>query len=515
MKRINQFFDEVEGFFLDKDQESFEELKEDMLEQIAIQLDEGKSEKEILEKLGDPEKMAAAFYEDQRLDKALKAEKDVVAVEDVKETYKRDKKRTRKRQLSKVGMLLIACLTIISAVIGIYLIGFSLYYGIKEQFLAFGPFTLGLFFLTLFTYSYLKLRKKPIVLKKSILATASVCLIISGVVYLNGQWFYQGQRYEKSYSIGEVIGKELDVNADYPIDISTVPISENEEARVEISGYMTETDRKNLVTIGEKEVSVRLGTKDLFQPMKKVKKTEMIFYLPAEESFANFDIHAYDGELNLSHQQADSFTFDIDRGEIRLTDIYAKKISLTSKSANLALNGFFAPVTINNQSGKSILKEGQGDLKIQAHSGLINLAGISGDKTTISNKSGKNVVIGSTVEELTINNKSGITVLENQTGKTTINSDSGKLILADLSGSLNLKNNSGQVIVNGSKPVAGNIQSTSGIVKWVQGDQTDMSFDLTTKTGKVVNNFNNNEESKNKISIKTDSGDIRIIKKND
>lgn len=514
MTRIDDFFKEMSTHFLESDMDSFNEIKEDLLEHIEIQLEEGKTEAEILIGLGEPEAIAASFYEDQRLDKALKAETDIIAVEDVKMVYKKDRKIKRKKFLRKVQLGIYLILAVVFSCIALYLLSFVAVYAVSEQFLAAGPASLAIFFICGSIYFILFLTRKKVVHTKEIAVLSVVSLLVSLGIFVSGQWFYEGKYYEKVVELNDLTSKETIFSSHYPVEVTTIQIGENEKPKVEIEGHFRKSDQGNFVKESKNKTAIQIGAKDSFGLLKRMKKTEVIFYLPEKTSFENVTFNVNQGTVILSHLMAKKLAIQVEAGDLRLSDIYANEVNLTSEKAGVTINGFYADIQINNHYGKSIVKEGQGTLNVASKFGLINLSDLTSKSTTISNEKGKNVISSSAIDLLKTSNNEGITIIENQTGETKITNNDGKMVLTDLQGVLELKNQNGQVIVYEKDPLNATVTSEKGIVKWVQNYNSAVTFDLSSKSGKISNDFNNQTTANHHVVIKTESGDIRIIEKN-
>ncbi|GGC77035.1 DUF4097 family beta strand repeat-containing protein [Enterococcus wangshanyuanii] len=515
MKRINGFFEEMKTYFLEKDLDSFNEIKEDLLEQIEIQLEEGKTEEEIIAGLGKPEMIADSFYEDQRLDKALKAEKDIVAVEDVKKVYKKEQQLKRKKVLKKIQLAIFIAIGLLCLALSIYLIGFVFVYSIFEKYFAFGPATLAVFFLCSLIYFIWKIRGKQFVHNKWLGMISMISLVSSIGIFFSGQWFYEGSYYDKTIELTDFTSKEALFLSQYPVDITVIPIAEGEAPKVEIEGYMKKSDQLQLVKEEKKTTRIQIGSGDHFDVLKKMKKSDVVFYLPRQKTLGDVSFKIKHGTVMLSHLHANKLGIKIESGELRLNDIYSTTIDITSKNADTTINNFYSDIKIYNDHGKSIVKEGQGIVEISSKTGLINLSDLTSRSTVINNRKGKNVVNSSVIKTLTALNIEGTTIIENQTGRTKIKNTDGKIVLTDLQGELDLKNQHGQVIVYEKDPLDAVVTSNTGIVKWVQNYKSAVEFNLSSKSGKIINEFENNKESSNKITITTQTGDIRIIEKDE
>ncbi|MTD41988.1 DUF4097 family beta strand repeat protein [Erwinia sp. CPCC 100877] len=514
MKRVDEFFEKMDSQFLESDKDSFQEIKEDLMEHIAIQLENGKTEDEIVEALGDPVEIAASFYEDQRLAKALKAEKDIVAVEDVDKVYKNDRKRKRIKKLQKVREFLGFLLLLFLAALSIYLAAFLIYFAIKENFFAAGPATLLLASMS-GTYILINLlMRKKTNTTKWLAVIGGICFCISsGLMYTNN-WFFQGEHYDKTINLTAEVFRNVHFISKYPVDVSVIPISEKEKPKIEIEGALQKADQRELVKQTNKEITIKIGKNNFFEPLKKMKKTEIVFYIPEKTKFKTLDFMLNQGTINLAHLQVDELKLTISKGEVFLSDVYSQNIEINSQKADTTVATFFADLAIENKEGKTIIKKGQGALELKTKTGLINLNELISKKATLKNQSGKSVISSSQIADLHSANQEGTTIIETQSGKTAIENGSGKLVLTDIQGELSVTNNSGNVIVYEQYGIDAKLTSKSGIVKWIQDNHSPVKFDLSSESGKIVNEFKPQDVVEHSIAVTTQTGNIRIIGKN-
>jgi uncharacterized membrane protein len=514
MKRVDEFFEKMESQFLESDKDSFQEIKEDLIEHIAIQLERGKTEEEIVEALGDPVEIAASFYEDQRLAKALKAEKDIVPMEDISKVYKINQKRKRIKKLKKIRVFLGFLLLLFLAVFSIYLAVFVAYLAIQEHFFAAGPATLLLAFIS-GTYILMNLlkRKQANRMKWAAVIGVTSFLVSSGLMYTNN-WFFQGEHYDKTIHLNAEGFRNIHFKSNYPVDISVIPIGEKEQPKIEISGALQKADQSELIKQTTTGTTIKIGKNNFFEPLKKMGKIEIVFFIPAKTKFKTLNFVLSQGMINLSHLQVDKLKLAIANGDVFLSDVYAQNIAINSQKADTTIDTFFADVAIENKAGKSIIKKGQGALELKTKTGLINLNELISKKAILKNQSGKSVISSSQIADLHSINQEGTTILETQAGKTAIENGSGKLVLTDLQGELSVTNNSGNVIVYEQYGVDAKLTSESGIVKWIQDSNSPVKFDLSSESGKIINEFKPHDVVEHSVAVTTKTGNIRIIGKN-
>lgn len=239
MNLTDKFFKEMEDLFLESDKSSFYELREDLMEHIDIQLSEGKNEQEVIHSLGTPKEIVDDFYEDQRLHTALTAEKDVVPIEKVKKAYKDEKKGKRKTFFARIKQLIGSIsLLFLFIIIILFSIAF-IHEALIEHYFALPPLTLAIFFSAIFLL-ILRIIKKLKHKKMLYLIGTTLILSISSIAYLSitNSWFHNGTFYRNELTIDANQILNLTINTDYHADVMTVPIANDDQARIEIQGYM-------------------------------------------------------------------------------------------------------------------------------------------------------------------------------------------------------------------------------------------------------------------------------------
>lgn len=507
MQEIDQFFEELENLFLEKDRAEYKEIKEDLENEIEVRLSEGESYETILKTLGTPETIAQAFYEDRRLDTALKSNYDVVASEDITNEYKKQKKEKRMKQwenskkvlrvLGQVGLFFFS---------SYFFIGTG-YYIFKEQTLLFGP---GLIFLgSLFLFCSITNRFKK---RRKTFLFLSLCMFAgSTLLFYTDYWFYAGETLDRSVTVDINDLKNIDISGQQAVDVSVIRTAETSTGKIELKGVQRKSNKENILRSKNSKTKLLIGEKNSFQWMEKLKPIEVTLYIPTDIAQDSVALNLREGNVNLSHMQLKKMAIKIIKGNIELKDIASDKINIISQQADLITRYYNGQLRIENKQGKTIVTQGQGIFNIKSESGVINVSNALSGKGTISNKNGKNIVTMSQIDTLNLENKFGETIIENQTGETNLTNDTGKVVVTDLRGTLNIVNTSGTIVVDQDQELAGEIKSDEGEIKWVQGKNSKMKFEVKSDSGKMMNSFNETSDAATRMKIQTQTGTIKII----
>ncbi|WP_176332530.1 DUF4097 family beta strand repeat-containing protein [Candidatus Enterococcus lemimoniae] len=506
MEQIKAFFGKLESQFLENDKEAFEDIKEDIMHEIEERRAEGEPYEKIIHSLGTPEDISAAYYEDKRLDKAMKAEQDVIDRDELEKEYKLKRKKVRAKRKRKITLIVLMMTRGILILLSVLFLLMTVFYFVQEQTVVWGPLTAAVFFLAMLLLCY-----KSITYKWLIGAFGLCSLCASMVIFATNSWFYAGQFFNQTVSVESTSLETLKIKSENPVDFSVIRISKKEKPKVEMTGYLTKKDQKKIVKSTKNSLELTIGKKSQFDWANQLKATQIILYLPEELSQKQVEFQVNEGEISLDHMAIDKLFIAINEGECRLTDINSEKLTVNSRDADIFVRHFFSNITVDNQYGKSILSDGQGDIQIQSTTGLVNVSNISGKKGKLVNKKGKNILASSVIKKLTIQNDEGITVADTQEGDTTIKNGTGKVVLTDMKHHLNISNTTGTIIINEQYPVDTVIESDTGDVKWVQTAEVDTAFDLTSDIGEINNTFKHREGASHQVKINTKSGNIKII----
>lgn len=509
MERIHEYFEKLEELFLENDKEAFKEIKEDIIHEIEERRAEGETEDSIIASLGRPEEISAAYYEDKRLDKAIKAEQDVIDRDELVQEYKLKRKEILAKRKKKVWAVISVTIKSILVLLTAFFLVVTFTYLLQEQTLVWGPVTSAFFFASLFLLlSNITFKKRY---KWLIWFIGLFGLIGSISLLVTNHWFYSGKFFNETLSIEASSLEKMNITSNKPVDVSVIRIPNGEEPKIEIAGYLTKKDEKNLLKTTKDSIELTVGENGLFDWAENMKTAEIVLYLPEKLKQKHVAFQVNKGEVTLDHMDIESLSLSMNDGEFRITDVNSKKMTLRSQNADIYLRHFFSNITVDNKNGKSILTDGQGDIEVTSTTGLINISAITGSNVELSNEKGKNVVSSGTIQQLAVQNFEGTTIIDTQEGETKIENGSGKVVLTDIRDTLSISNTSGTIIINEQYPVEATINSDVGDVKWVQTIDTDLNFILSSNDGKVQNTFKNKEQASHQVKIHTNTGDIKVI----
>lgn len=516
MEKIENFFDEMKKLFLVKDMDEFEEIKEDMLEHIEIKLEQGEPVEVILTKLGTPKAIVDAFYEDKRLNKAMQYETDIIGIEEVQIVALQGKKDKLYKQVSRLKRGGVVTLKVVF----VLLIVFSFVYFIWNL-IKYGHFSFLIALIfgnSLFGLGLLRDINHKSTKRMSFFTL--IFVIISFFIMYSIHYklfFYKGEVVDESIQLNQNSFESLTLTGDFPINL-TIEQTSSTYPSIKLKGKMTKGSKEALKElIDNKEMVIDLGQKtpmSLFTAMGELdvslsipKSTEKNLVL----DFENADIQARD--ILVRH-----FDIAVETGNIVLEDIDSQHLRVVSEKADLLVNSFDTPIEVNNEKGKSIIKNGVGNMTVKTQTGFTNLLNINGDKANVVNNRGKLIMTDTSLDEVNITSDKNTLVIENQIGHTTLNIKNGNIILRENQGTLDVVNGQGSVIITQHKPIKGSIKSESGLVKWFQYvDEDNEAPDFLVKSGNknVRNDFKNSTDiDKGKVfEIETVTSEIDIIKK--
>ncbi|MGX4685588.1 DUF4097 family beta strand repeat-containing protein [Vagococcus sp. JNUCC 83] len=516
MEKMDNFFDEMRQLFLEKDLDEFEELKEDMMEHISIKLEQGEELEVILAKLGTPKTIVDAFYEDKRLEKVGQYETDIVAIEDVTSVALQEKKDRLYKKMSRFryGLMLFFNIIFWLLVIASFICFF--WNIVNYRHVSF--IILLILGNSLFGLVLLKDMQHKSTKKMSFFTL--IFIIISFFIVYSIHYklfFYKGERISEAIELNQEALESLTLTGDFPVNL-TIEQTSKKYPTITFEGRMTKESKDGLKRLGsKKEKILDLGEKSPLSMFTSMGELEVVLSIPKHNE-KNLLLDFEDADIQGRNIDAKNIELLIKTGDIELEDIESQHFRVVSDQADILINQFDTPIEITNNKGKSIIKNGVGNINITATNGLTNLLNINGDKGTISNKDGKLVMTDTSLDNANITSKNNTVVIENQLGQTTIAIENGKLILRENQGKVLVDNNKAPIIVTQHLPVNGEIISHSGVVKWVQySDEHNKApkFKLESNSKHIRNDFKNSDSSDkgHEFMIKSDTGEINIIKK--
>lgn len=184
-------------------------------------------------------------------------------------------------------------------------------------------------------------------------------------------------------------------------------------------------------------------------------------------------------------------------GDIVINNINAKKFEIETASGEVKISEV-------NSSINSIIRSSSGDIKIERHnSGNIDIKSISGEISCENIKSNNEFNVETSSGDIDVNN------LENSEGN--FKSISGEINLEELERINSIITSSGDVKINSYKINNDlNIKTVSGEVELDLKENSSIDLEFESNSGDLDNDFRDVYGGKNKIYVKTGSGDLSI-----
>lgn len=175
-------------------------------------------------------------------------------------------------------------------------------------------------------------------------------------------------------------------------------------------------------------------------------------------------------------------------GEVRLGEVTAEEIEISTTSGDVRLDKADGRLSATSTSGEVTVSDGSGERKVNTTSGDIRISGFDG--------------------KFSISSTSGEVTLEGQSGFGAANTTSGdvRLSVAQLTGDLDIDTSSGEVTLQLSRDESLQFKATttSGMISTFFDDVLSFSKKGDRAEGSIGN------DSKNKVTVTTTSGDIRV-----
>lgn len=240
---MEDYLNQLKAAFAEEDIEQFNELKEDLLEQLAICLEEGQTEAEVVSRLAPPEEIAADFYADLSLSAAINAKTSVVPREAIQEVFiQTQKKRIHKCVKTVLNFFKPFILLILLATLSFFLIYLFKELN-EEQNLAGIPTILSLLLLAII----LQVVKSWIVKKRRLINGLSSGLLGLSLLMLlffsvTNQLLYRGRAYYKEIRLSSEKHAAFRFDSDADVEFTTVEVSSAEKPSLMVKGRFKESD---------------------------------------------------------------------------------------------------------------------------------------------------------------------------------------------------------------------------------------------------------------------------------
>ena len=194
------------------------------------------------------------------------------------------------------------------------------------------------------------------------------------------------------------------------------------------------------------------------------------------------------GDITTKNVAAEQVMIASTSGEVRAGELTAKEIEISTTSRDIRLDKAAGRLLATSTSGEVTVSDGSGERKVSTTSGDIRISGID--------------------SKFSVSSTSGEVTLEGQSGFGTVGTTSGdtRLSVAQLTGDLDISTSSGEVTLQLSRDESLQFKANtgSGTISTFFDDVLSFSKKGDRAEGSIGN------DSKNKVTVTTTSGDIRV-----
>ncbi|WP_256924800.1 DUF4097 family beta strand repeat-containing protein [Candidatus Enterococcus mansonii] len=515
---MEEYLNQLKAAFAEEDIEYFNELKEDLLEQLAICLEEGQTEQEVIERLAPPEEIAADYYADLSLDAAINAKTSVVPREEIQNVFIQSQKK-RMQKFAKTTYKVLKPLLLLAFFI---LFAFFFTYTVKElneeRNLAAIPTILCLVLLAVI----LQLIKGWLVRKKRLITGVTIGLVATATALfvffsVTGKLMYTGRHYYKEISLASSKHAAFSFDSDADVEITTVEVSSTEKPSLMLKGRFKESDIQKIENSSYKnKVDLSLDEENIFDTFTRTGRSEVIFFIPKGTILDNFHLGLSQGDLRLLDIQTKNFDLDLTTGDVYAKNIIADEGRIDSKSGDVIIEESAMNLKVKSISGKTVITGMLGNLTIDGEQGLSILKFLRSDQVTLNNHSGRMILEDSEAKKLTATATDGQVIVKRTKGDLRLINEEGKIVSEENQGKLELRNSSGPTIAIQESKVNAMVSSQSGFIKWLQDPSQAVKIKASTGTGEIKNDFSEaSDDEKYKINVSSKTGDIKILEKVD
>ncbi|MGX7245943.1 DUF4097 family beta strand repeat-containing protein [Enterococcus quebecensis] len=513
---MEEYLNQLKAAFAEEDIEDFNELKEDLLEQLAICLEEGQTETEVVARLAPPEEIAADYYADLSLDAAINAKTSVVPREEIQDVFI----QTQKKRMQKFAKTVFKVLKPLLLLVLLVLFSFFFIYIVKEineeRNLAGIPTVLCLLLLAI----SLQLAKGWVSKKRRWVNGLSISFVAIGAVLLlffsvTGQLMYTGRQYYKEINLSSNNHAAFSFDSDADVEITTVEVSSTEKPSLMVKGRFKESDIQKIENGSyDNKVNLTLDEENIFDTFTRTGRSEVIFFIPKGTILDDFHLGLSQGDLRLLDIQTKNFDLDLTSGDVYAKNIIADEGNIDSNYGDVIIEESAMNLKVKSISGKTVITGMLGDLMIEGDQGLSILKFLRSDNVVLNNHSGRMILEDSETKKLAATATEGQVIVKRTKGDLLMANEQGKIVSEENQGTLELRNGYGPTIVIQSSKVNANVSSQSGFIKWLQDPDQSVKVTANTETGELKNDFSKASDSgKYKIDVKSKTGDIKILEK--
>lgn len=511
---MKEYLELLSRYFDEEDVEGFNEMKEDLLEQLRTCMEEGQSEEEVVANLPDPKQVAEDYYEDKNIEISKRSKTYVIPKEHLIEEFVSSIKNKSNRMLK----LFFKMVRIIFSVLTFFILGYSLIYIGNEllfdKHFAIIPFLISLFcgaiFLFLFSIHFTKYKEKLRLL--SIIVSGLGVLLLT-IFSLTDQLFYEGHYFSSKFEVETTSPIKIKVNTDVNVVVTVTEVSKSHPLSYVVRGNFEEEDIKKLNS-SQKDgmIDLTVNKNSWKNKFTKFKNLEIVFLVPKETTLSDLEISLKKGDVRLTDISSENLNFKINEGDIYFKNVLFNSGDIKNDSADLIIEKSKADFDINNNSGKIVVTDYVGNLSIEDISGISILKEVTSDILELDNVSGRVILEDSTIQKLSIQSIEGQIAVKNTYGELTVKNSIGKIVGEDNTGSVDFVNDSGPTIVIQSEFISGKVKSNTGIIKWLQDKKYPVNINIASDKKTEDNPFAN-VESDYSVAINSNSDWVRVLEK--
>ena len=194
------------------------------------------------------------------------------------------------------------------------------------------------------------------------------------------------------------------------------------------------------------------------------------------------------GDITTKNVAASQVVITSTSGEVRTGELAAEEIEISTTSGDIRLDKADGGLLAASTSGAVTVSDGSGERKVSTTSGDIRISGVD--------------------SRFSVSSTSGETVLEGQSGFGTASTTSGdvRLSVAQLTGDLDINTSSGAATLQLSRDES--LQFKAATVSGEISTFFDDALSFSKKGDRAEGSVGN--DSKNKVTVTTTSGDIRV-----
>ncbi|MGX7150709.1 DUF4097 family beta strand repeat-containing protein [Enterococcus ureasiticus] len=513
---MEEYLNQLKAAFAEEDIDDFNELKEDLLEQLAICLEEGQTEAEVVARLAPPEEIAADYYADLSLDAAINAKTSVVPREKIQDVFIQTQKKRMQRFIKTALNVLKPLILFVLVVFLTFLLMYIIKELKEERNLAGIPTILSLLLLAII----LQLVKTWILKKQKLINGLSMGLLALSLFMLlffsvTNQLMYTGRQYYKKVNLASNKHAAFSFDSDADVEITTVEVSSTDKPSLMIKGRFKESDIQKIENSSyQNKINLTLDEENIFDTFTRTGRSEVIFFIPKGTILDDFHLGLSRGDLRLLDIQTKNFDLDLVTGDVYAKNIIADEGNISSDYGDVIIEESAMNLKVKSDSGKTVITGMLGDLSIEGDKGLSILKFLRSDNIVLNNHSGRMILEDSETKKLAATATNGQVIVKRTKGDLLMANETGKIVSEENQGTLELNNGSGPTIAIQENKVNATVSSQSGFIKWLQDPSQSVKITAKTETGELRNDFVDvPDNAKYTIDVKSKNGDVKILEK--